>query len=611
MPLNRPRQASPGPIPGPLPVSMALIQGLSVSPGLGLGPVHVVRARLDSAPIWTLRSGELDAEVERLDRAIARVIDVLGVRQAEVAKAVGEQDAGILGVHQMILQDPGAREQVDRTIREERINAEAAVERLIDRLKETMGRLEGDSVRGYAADISEPWHAVIAALMRSDKETISQGEDRVVIAAAELTPEAVTFLPRHRVIAVVTEAGGRFSHGAVLARSFGIPCVVGIPNLLARLEQNMPVLVDGDNGAVTLAPDAASEGEFQLRLAQRSVREAALALHATEPAVTLDGETVSVLVNLESVRDLEMFEHRRCDGVGLLRTEFLYMERTVFPSEEEQYRLYRRMVDAMGDRYVVIRTLDIGGDKQLPYFKTPRENNPALGWRGTRITLEWQDLLRVQLRAIMRASLHGEVRVLLPMITSLEEVRAVRAIFDETREQLSTQGYDVASDIPVGVMIEIPSMLWVLDEVLDLVDFISVGTNDLVQYLLAVDRDNVFVSSLYEPFHPAVIRALGAIGDAVRRSGKSACVCGEMAGDEAVAMMLAGMGFDSLSVAPNFLSALKFAVRRTTMADARGLAEAVRAASTVDEVRALLDEVRERFRQEMLEAVSGAAPGDG
>ena len=590
---------------------MALIQGLSVSPGLGLGPVHVVRARLDAAPTWTLRSEEVEAEVRRLDRAIARVIDVLGVRQSEVAKAVGEQDAGILGVHQMILQDPGAREQVDRTIREERINAEAAVDRLIERLKESMGRLEGDSVRGYAADISEPWHAVISALMRSDQETIAQGDERVVIAAAELTPEAVTFLPRHRVIAVVTEAGGRFSHGAVLARSFGIPCVVGIPNLLARLEQNMPVLVDGDNGAVMLSPDEASEQEFQLRLAQRSVREAALALHATERAVTLDGEEVSVLVNLESVRDLEMFEHARCDGIGLLRTEFLYMERTVFPSEEEQYRLYRRMVDAMGERFVVIRTLDIGGDKQLPYFKTPRENNPALGWRGTRITLEWQDLLRVQLRAIMRASLHGEVRVLLPMITSLEEIRAVRAIFDETREQLAAQGYDVATDIPVGVMIEIPSMLWVLEEVLDLVDFVSVGTNDLVQYLLAVDRDNVFVSSLYEPYHPAVIRALGAIGDAVRRSGKSACVCGEMAGDEAVAMMLAGMGFDSLSVAPNFLSALKFAVRHTTMADARSLAGSVRAASTIEEVRGLLDGTRERFRREMLEAVAGSEPGEG
>ena len=585
---------------------MALIQGLSVSPGLGLGPVHVVRARLDSAPIWTLRAAEVDAEVRRLEGAVERVIGVLGVRQSEVAEAVGEQDASILGVHQMILQDPGAREEVERTIREERINAESAVERLIDRLKESMGRLEGDSVRGYAADISEPWHAVIDALMRSDRESIAQGEERVVIAAAELTPEAVTFLPRHRIIAVVTEAGGRFSHGAVLARSFGIPCVVGIPNLLARLEQNMPVLVDGDNGAVMLAPDAASEEEFQLRLAERSVREAALALHAKEPAITLDGEEVSVLVNLESVRDLEMFEHDRCDGVGLLRTEFLYMERTVFPSEEEQYRLYRRMVDAMGDRFVVIRTLDIGGDKQLPYFKTPRENNPALGWRGTRITLEWQDLLRVQLRAIMRASLHGEVRVLLPMITSLEEIRAVRAIFDETREQLAAQGYDVATDIPVGVMIEIPSMLWVLDEVLEMVDFVSVGTNDLVQYLLAVDRDNVFVSSLYEPFHPAVVRALWSIGEAARRAGKSACVCGEMAGDEAVATLLAGMGFDSLSVAPNFLPALKFAVRRTTLGEARQLAESARKAASAEEVRALLVGVREGLRKEMLEAVGGS-----
>lgn len=574
---------------------MPQIQGLIVAPGLGLGPVHVVRARLDSAPIWSLRVDETAAEIERLDAAITQVIEVLERRQKEVAKAVGERDAGILGVHQMILRDPGARSEVDAVINDERLNAEAAVGRLIEKLEETMGRLEGDSIRGYAADVTEPWRAVVKALMQTDQETFAQSEDKVVIAAAELTPEAVTFLGRERILAIVTEAGGRFSHGAVLARSFGIPCVVGIPNLLARLEQNMQILVDGDHGTIVLEPNEETVAAFMTRCDLRSIRTTALSAHAAEDAETPDGTKLDVLVNLESVRDLDTFDVAHCDGVGLLRTEFLYMERTVFPSEEEQFRLYRRVVDSMKGRSVTIRTLDIGGDKQLPYFKTPKEANPALGWRGTRVTLEWQDLLRVQLRAVMRASAHGPVRLLIPMISSLDEVHAVFRIFDETRVQLIEQGYEVAVDIPVGIMVEVPSTLWILDDLLAEVDFISVGTNDLVQYLLAVDRDNVFVSSLYEPMHPAVIRALGEIGQAAKRAGKSVCVCGEIAGDEAVAVLLAGMGYDSLSVAPNFLSVLKFAIRAFPIREAEELAAKVTTSLSTAEIKATMEEVRGRL----------------
>ncbi|MEM9382569.1 MAG: phosphoenolpyruvate--protein phosphotransferase [Planctomycetota bacterium] len=588
---------------------MALIQGLSVAPGLGLGPVHVVRARLDAAPTWTIRPDEAEVEIARLDAAIDHVAEVLARRQADVAAAVGERDAGILGVHQMILRDPGAREEVDNFICEERINAEAAVEKLIARLRETMGQLDGEPVRGYAADLSEPWHAVVSALMVTDQATIAQTGDRVVIAAAELTPEAVTFLPRERILAVVTEAGGRFSHGAVLARSFGIPCVVGVPNLLARLEQNMPVLVDGDNGTVVLRPDDETVAEFEQHCDSRSARESALAAHATEPAISPDGVRTGVLANLESVRDLDMFDVATCDGAGLLRTEFLYMERSVFPSEEEQFRLYRRMLDAMDGRPVTIRTLDIGGDKQLPYFKTPNEHNPALGWRGTRIMLEWQDLLRVQLRASMRASAHGDVRLLLPMITSIDEVLAVRRIFVETRQQLTSQGYEVAKEIPIGIMIEVPSTVWILPELLEVVDFVSVGTNDLVQYLLAVDRDNVLVSNLYDPHHPAVVRSLDVIAREARRAGKSASVCGEMAGDEAVAVLLAGMGYDALSVAPNFLSVLKFALRQTPLDEARALAAAVLAAPSSKEVRALLDAQRDALRVSVLSSGERPSPG--
>lgn len=581
---------------------MPHIQGIIVAPGLGQGPVHVVRARLDSAPIWSLRADETEAEIARLDVAIDQVIEVLGRRQKDVAKVVGERDAGILGVHQMILRDPGARATVDQTIREERLNAEAAVERLISTLEETMGRLEGDSIRGYAADVTEPWRAVVKALMQTDQETFAQTKEKVVIAAAELTPEAVTFLSRDRIIAIVTEAGGRFSHGAVLARSIGIPCLVGVPNLLARLEQNMQVLVDGDSGTITLEPNEEMVAAFMERIDQRASRTRILSAQVAEPAVSPDGGKLDALVNLESVRDLDTFDVTHCDGVGLLRTEFLYMERSVFPSEEEQFRLYRRVVDAMKGRPVTIRTLDIGGDKQLPYFKTPKEDNPALGWRGTRVTLEWQDLLRVQLRALMRASAHGPVRLLVPMITSLEEVHSVCEIFDETKQQLTNQGYEVAADIPFGIMIEVPSTLWILDDLLEVVDFISVGTNDLVQYLLAVDRDNVFVSGLYEPLHPAVIRALAEIGKAAERAGKSVCICGEIAGDEAVAVMLAGMGYDSLSVAPNFLPVLKFAIRAFSRSEAADLVQKLLVLPSAKEIKEQLDTVRERLGAAILDS---------
>ena len=357
------------------------------------------------------------------------------------------------------------------------------------------------------------------------------------------------------------------------------------------------MLVDGDRGGVVLEPDEEALADFEVRREIRSARTRALEVHASAPAkMESGGPTVAVLANLESVRDVDTFDVNTCDGTGLLRTEFLYLERTVFPSEEEQFRMYRRIVDAMAGRPVTIRTLDIGGDKQLPYFKTPRESNPALGWRGVRVTLEWQDLLRVQIRAAMRANAHGPVRLLLPMISSLDEIFAVRKIFDETRAQLVQQGYQVASDIPLGAMIEVPSTLWILDDLLEVVDFVSVGTNDLVQYLLAVDRDNVFVTRLYDPQAPAVVRALSSIAESAIRAGKSACVCGEIVGDEAIAVMLAGMGYDSLSVTPNSLSMLKHALIHTSFEEAERVAKAARDAKSSSEVREVLEHVRARLR---------------
>lgn len=572
-----------------------IVKGVSVAPGLALGPAHVVLARAHVVPTWCVSEEDIAREIDRLREAVDQTAEELRRRQRAVAAQIGERDAGIFALHRTILTDPVTQKDVESTIREQRINAEAAVQGLIDRVTKRLGATAAEGMRGWSADFSDPWRAVLDVLMQHDRESIVQGDEQVILAAAELTPQVVTFVARERVLAIVTESGGRFSHGAVLARSFGIPCVVGVANVLSRLEQGMRVLVDGDAGTVQLRPDQDDVDQFLVRLERRKAREKKLGLHASLEPVTTDGQRFSVLVNVESLRDLDTFPPTHADGVGLLRTEFMYMERQQFPSEEEQYRLYRRVLEKMAGRPVTLRTLDIGNDKQLPYFKTPREANPALGWRGLRISIEWQDLLRVQLRAALRASAHGDLRILLPMVTSLEEVREVRRIFDEVRRSLVDGGYDVPAEVPVGIMIEVPSTLFVLPALLAEVDFVSVGTNDLVQYLLAVDRDNPLVAKLYEVHHPAVLAALAQVARATKLANKHASVCGEMAGDYATALLLLGLGYDAVSVVPMLLPEVKYAVRETSLAEARELAELALQQSTSEGVRAVLTRCRERL----------------
>lgn len=571
-----------------------VIQGTAVAPGQACGPVHVVHAGRD-VPTWTVRRKDVPFEIARLANALNAASDLLEERKRMVLKNAGEKDAEIFAVHRLILQDPGAMREVEATITEQQINAEAAVQLLITRFEKTMGDLDGDSVRFFASDVSDPWRLVLDRLLERDREEVIQTSEKVILAAAELTPKVVTFLERGLVLAVVTEKGGRFSHGAVLARSFGFPCVVGLPNLLARLEQGMVITVDGDQGKIQLEPSAGQLTLFAERKDSAERRQSELKLEAQEPAITPDGKRLGVHVNVESIYDLDTFDLDHVDGVGLLRTEFLYMERSQFPSEEEQFRMYRRVIERMDGRPVTMRLLDIGGDKPLPYFNTPHENNPALGWRGIRITLQWRDFMRVQLRAFLRAGSVGGMRVLLPMVTNSEELYTVRGLFAELRGLLREQGYEVPDDVPMGAMIEVPSSLLALHHMIKALDFVSVGTNDLVQYLLAVDRDNSLVSDLYDPYHPAVLRALQDVADEARAAAKPCSVCGDMAGDPATALILMGMGYDSVSVAPQFVPEIKYAVRRTAYSLAVEYAEQVLAESTRKGVRDVLKKIRARL----------------
>lgn len=566
------------------------VKGVAVSPGLALGPVHVVRATAEGVPTWSVGKEEVEHELERLEGAIAAASLELERRQRLVARESSDADAQIFAVHRMVLRDPAALDEVRAKVAEERINAEAAVEALIQRLERTLGRMEGDSVRRYAGDLADPWRGVLHELLQGQRQEVLATDEPVVLAAAELTPHVVTFIERERLLGVITETGGRFSHGAVLARAFGVPCVVGLANLLGRLEQGMLVSIDGGRGLVQLRPEQADIDELLERRTSFEARKKALSEEAHLPAQTPDGQRLGVMVNIESLRDLDMFPAAHTDGLGLVRTEFLYMERPEFPSEDEQFRLYRRVLEHMAPLPVTLRTLDIGGDKRLPYFRTPEEPNPALGWRGLRVTLEWQDLLRVQLGAALRAGggCGAELRLLLPMVSSSEEITSVQGILAGVRTTLEKQGHEIAPAVPVGVMIEVPSLLHCLEHVIRQVDFVSVGTNDLVQYLLAVDRDNPWVARLYQPYHPAVLRALAAIGRAANAAGKSCSVCGDMAGDPATALLLLGMGYDAVSVAPNSFPEIKYAVRNTPYADARALAdEALQQTTTADVVRVM------------------------
>jgi phosphotransferase system enzyme I (PtsI) len=564
------------------------IKGTAVSMGLAHGPLHVVRGDASEVPTWVVPAEDVPAEIGRLAVALQSAADELERQQRVVAKTGGEKDAEIFAVHRMILQDPSALGEVEKAIAEERINAEAAVSRLLARFQRTLSGLEGASVRGFASDVSDPWRRVLDTLLERDRRELGSSDEKVVLAAPELTPRVCAWLPRERVLAIVCESGGRFSHGAVLARSMGLPCVIGLPGLLARLEQGMHITVDADRGQVQLKPSSENLAEFQLRVEARQRRLKDVQSFGPLPARAACGHRLETQVNIESVLDLPNFDPTHTDGVGLLRTEFLYMERQSFPSEEEQYRLYRRVVEHMRGRPVTIRTLDIGADKQLPYFQTPKERNPALGWRGLRISLQWPDLLQVQLRAALRASAHGPLRILLPMVGSLEQIEQTHGIFDSVRRGLLEQGYECAENLPVGAMIEVPSALISLHQLIGHVDFVSVGTNDLVQYLLAVDRDNAFVAGLYDPFQPAVLSALQRIAEVAGRAGKPCSVCGDIAADPAFAVLLMGLGYDAVSTAPHFIPELKYALSRVSLEQARALVRAVLAAERGQDIKRLL-----------------------
>ena len=563
------------------------LKGVSVAPGIAIATLVHFRAGLDSVPTRSVLTGELPAEETRYHGAVQAAVARVSRLRDEITARLSPQDGAIFDAHIAILKDPGLHKEVLDVVRRERINCEVALQRVVARYEQMFATINEAALRERAADVRDVGRQILVGLVEADRQALAGGGD-YIFAAEEFLPSDAVLLDRARIRGIVTQAGGKYSHGAILARSFGIPCVVGIEDLLHKAQSGTRVILDGERGTLVVDPDDADVASHRQRMAELHELERRLAQVRSLASRTRDGRDVQLFANVDGVRDLDRVLEHGFAGVGLFRTEFVFMERREFPSEEEQHRIYAEAIRKANGLPVVFRTLDIGGDKPLAYFQMPVERNPVLGWRGIRLTFEWPDFIYTQLRALLRASAGGHARVMLPMVSTLEEVRRGRQVLAQIMDDLRGRGVPFDRELPFGVMVEVPSAVMLLPEILKEVDFVSIGTNDLVQYLLAVDRDNPRVASMYDPYHPAVFRTLKTIADGCAAAGKPVSICGEIAGDHVMTPALLGLGFSQLSLAPVFLSRVKLVVTESELAECRHLAAQCVAADSAATTRALL-----------------------
>jgi phosphotransferase system enzyme I (PtsI) len=485
---------------------------------------------------------------------------------------MGASESGIFDSHLLVLEDPLVVDEVYRTISEQRVNAEAAFQGVANRFMETLGKIEDEYLRERVADLRDVTSRVLNELVgRTDASELPRLTEPCIIVSYDLSPSMTAMLDRRMVLGFATDIGSRTSHTAIMARSLRIPAVVGLRDASQRLRSGEQVLLDGFHGLLIFSPTDQTLFEYgQLEKRQASL-ELKLETIRQEPAITLDGVSVPLGANMERPSGIESVRASGASGVGLFRTEFLYLTQGTLPTEEEQYQAYREVAAAMKPQPIVIRTLDLGGDKFLSHLQVPQEMNPFLGWRAIRFCLAETELFRVQLRAILRASAEGNVRMMYPMISGVEELDQANALLEECRQQLRAEGIPFDEAMEVGAMIEIPSAVLVADALAKRVKFFSIGTNDLIQYTLAVDRLNEKITHLYEPTHPAIVRLIKETVDAGKRNGIWVSVCGEMAGDPVMVPLLLGLGVDRLSAAVGVLPQVKFLIRRLKISEAREL----------------------------------------
>jgi phosphotransferase system enzyme I (PtsI) len=574
-------------------------QGVGVSPGIARGTAFVHRPD-DDPPPRKITAGESEREIARLRDALCATRRQIVELQERVEKSLGAKDAAIFEAHVMVVEDGVMIEEVEKLIRRESCNAEHAFHTVVHRYMKSLGEVEDPYLRERAVDIHDVGRRVIHNLLGREPAALGGLDSPRIVIAHNLTPSDTVQVTRDFLLGFATEAGGRTSHTAIMARSLNIPAVVGLHGKIAGIESGAEVLLDGYGGLLIVNPSEQTLFEYGgVQTRRRQIEDELTGLRNTA-ANLCDGTHVVLSANIEQSEDMVQALASGAEGVGLFRTEFLYFNRNDLPGEDEQFAAYRSVVEAAQSKAVIIRTLDLGGDKLHEQLHAEREDNPFLGWRAIRVCLERRDIFRTQLRAILRASAFGKAKIMFPMISGLPELRDAKAALDECRAELRSEGAAFDEGIEVGMMIEVPSAAMITDLLAKEVSFFSLGTNDLVQYATAVDRTNERIAHLYEPTHPAVLRLIKMTVDAAHTAGIHVGLCGEMGGDISVTPLLIGLGVDELSCGAAVLPRVKRAICSLSLAACRSLAESALQADTGAAVVAQCEEVARAHYPELL-----------
>ena len=550
-----------------------VFSGIPVSGGICRGKVFVLRTERLSVPHRTVTVEEAGHEIHRLEQALIRTRQEVQEVQRKVSNSMGAGDAGIFDAHLLMLEDPTLLDEAHKLIHEQHCNAEYAIHQAAEKYAAVLEAVGDEYLRERCTDLRDVADRILGQMMgQSSLGVLPEFKDKAIIIAHDLSPSMTARLDKEMVLGFGIEIGSKTSHTAILARSLGLPAVAGLRDIVGHLHNGDYLLLDGFNGVVILNPTDQTLFEYgQIVRKQLDLEEHLKEIH-DEPAVTLDGVRITLSANIESPDDIQNVLAGGAEGVGLFRTEFLFLNRDTLPTEEEQFHAYRDVAAALKPAPVVIRTLDLGGDKFLSPLAVPQEMNPFLGWRAIRLCLHEKDMFRAQLRAILRASVHGNVKMMYPMISGVEELVQANELLEECKTALRADGVSFNEDLEVGMMIEVPSAAVIADLLARKVDFFSVGTNDLVQYSLAVDRLNERIAHLYEPTHPGIIRLIQNTVHAARSPNIWVGVCGEMAGDPVLVPLLLGLGIDELSVAAPSVPRIKHLIRGLRMSEARELA---------------------------------------
>jgi phosphotransferase system, enzyme I, PtsP len=576
--------------------------GLAASPGFGRGRAFVLEPRMDLSAITKKKAKNPQREMERFRAAIERGIEHITVVKTRMSKLISKEEGAIFDVYRLILEDPAIIQGIETQIRKEGFVAEYAIRVVFEQYLQSIAKIENEYLRERTTDVRDAAQRLLENLSGIAGESIEIPSDAVLVAE-DLSPADLSMLEGDKFKGIVLSTGGVTSHASILAKSFEIPSVVATEGLMESVHQGDLLIVDGNAGAVYVNPNQEVVREYE-RLERDYVKlNRELEELRDLPAETIDGHRVVLYANIGLLSDVAFADLHGAQGVGLYRTEIPFLAHRDFPSEEEQYLLYKRVVEGMADKPVTIRTLDIGADKYPSYMRSvTTEPNPFLGWRSIRISLEMAEIFKTQLRAILRVGDLGRVRLLVPMISGLEEITKVKELLAEAKDELIREGTPFDRQMEIGVMVEVPSAVQLAERFLREVDFLSIGTNDLIQYILAVDRSNRKVADLYEPLHPAVLAALKSTIETGKRMGKRVGMCGEMAGDPQCALLLLGMGLEEFSMGSLYIPVIKQAIRTISYQAAKSTAQIVLQMDTVGEIkRYLFEQMRELGMVELLE----------